>query len=51
MKQMRGEAVGTADFLREAGCDIIQGYVFSKPVPKEEFKEMPQNADGIALAE
>ena len=23
--------------LREMGCDIVQGYYFSKPVPKEEF--------------
>ena len=25
------------DMLKEAGCDIIQGYYFSKPVPPEEF--------------
>ena len=24
-------------FLKENGCDIIQGYYFSKPLPKEEF--------------
>ena len=24
--------------LRELGCDIVQGYWFSKPVPKEEFE-------------
>ena len=23
--------------LKERGCDIIQGYYFSKPVPPEEF--------------
>ena len=23
--------------LRELGCDIVQGYYFSKPVPNEEF--------------
>ena len=23
--------------LRELGCDIVQGYYFSKPVPPEEF--------------
>lgn len=27
-------------FLREKGCDIIQGYYFSKPLPVEEFEEL-----------
>lgn len=26
------------DFLAEQGCDMIQGYYFSKPVPKEEYQ-------------
>ena len=24
-----------ADYLRRIGCDRLQGYLFSKPVPKE----------------
>jgi EAL domain-containing protein (putative c-di-GMP-specific phosphodiesterase class I) len=24
--------------LRELGCDIVQGYYFSRPVPPEEFE-------------
>lgn len=28
------------EFLRDAGCDIVQGYVFAKPMPCEEFKEL-----------
>lgn len=24
-------------FLKDAGCDLIQGYVFSRPVPEEDF--------------
>ena len=28
------------DFLKESGCDIIQGYYFSKPLPAEEFEEL-----------
>lgn len=24
-------------YLKDSGCDVIQGYYFSKPVPKEEF--------------
>lgn len=27
------------DFLAEQGCDMIQGYYFSKPVTKEEYQE------------
>lgn len=27
------------DYLKKIGCDYIQGYYFSKPVPKEEFVE------------
>ena len=25
-------------FLREAGCDLIQGFYFSRPLPVEEFE-------------
>jgi len=27
-------------FLKEAGCDVIQGYYFSKPLPASEFEEL-----------
>ena len=27
-------------FLKENGCDIIQGYYFSKPLPKEDFEKL-----------
>ncbi len=36
------EGVETEDeyrLLKEAGCDIIQGYYFSKPLPPEEFEK------------
>ena len=29
-----------ADFLEEIGCERLQGYLFSKPVPYEELKSM-----------
>lgn len=25
------------EFLREVGCDIVQGYYFSRPIPSKEF--------------
>ena len=28
------------DFLTEHGCDYIQGYYFSKPLPEDEFEKM-----------
>lgn len=26
------------DYLREIGCDLVQGYIFSKPLPPKEFE-------------
>ena len=28
------------EFLKEAGCDIVQGYYFSRPLPPEEFEKL-----------
>ena len=28
------------EFLRDAGCDIAQGYYYSKPIPTGEFEEL-----------
>ena len=28
------------DFLKGIGCNIIQGYYFSRPLPEEEFIEL-----------
>lgn len=30
------------DFLREAHCDMIQGYVYAKPMPVEQFEALPE---------
>lgn len=32
-------------FLRQSGCDYIQGYYYSKPLPEEEFVEFLKKAD------
>ena len=34
------ETVAQRDFLAAAGCDYAQGYLFSKPVPPEEFERL-----------
>ena len=27
-------------FLKENGCDVVQGYYFSKPLPQANFEEL-----------
>lgn len=34
------------DFLRKIGCDMIQGYVFSKPLPCSDFDQLYENTSG-----
>ncbi|MBE5865851.1 MAG: bifunctional diguanylate cyclase/phosphodiesterase [Lachnospiraceae bacterium] len=33
------ETVKQADFLRSIGCDYIQGYLYSRPIPESEYEE------------
>ncbi|SFM04966.1 putative bifunctional diguanylate cyclase/phosphodiesterase [Rugamonas rubra] len=33
------ETAGQLEFLREQGCDEMQGYYFSKPLPAEQFEQ------------
>ena len=53
-KAVIAEGVETEDqleFLREHGCDQVQGYLFSRPIPFEDFKQLLQqeNQQGPAL--
>ena len=34
------ETIRQADFLRSIGCDCIQGYLYSKPLPQEEYEKI-----------
>lgn len=34
------ENVRQADFLRSIGCDYIQGFLYSKPLPEEEYEAL-----------
>jgi EAL domain-containing protein (putative c-di-GMP-specific phosphodiesterase class I) len=36
--------------LREMGCDEIQGYLFSRPVPAEEMTHLLQSGESLSLA-
>lgn len=34
------ETMEQVDFLRQAQCDMVQGYIFSRPLPIEEFEKL-----------
>ncbi len=36
------ETIEQADFLKNLGCQIMQGYYFSRPIPAEEFEKLLQ---------
>ena len=40
------ETLEQAEFLRERGCDELQGYLFSRPVPAEEFVRFLEREKG-----
>lgn len=41
------ETEGQLGILRDAGCDLVQGYYFSRPLPAEEFEKLIQKEIGI----
>ena len=41
------ETIEQMTFLREQGCDEIQGYLFSKPISAELFLELPRNGFAV----
>ena len=43
------ETVEQVHFLRSAGCDVVQGYVFSRPIPQEYFDQLISTLNGAAL--
>lgn len=38
------ETMSQADFLKSIGCEYIQGYLYSKPLPEEDFERLLQEA-------
>ena len=36
------ETLEQVEMLREAGCQLVQGYYFSRPLPAEEFENLIQ---------
>ncbi len=43
------ETQGQLDFLRSIGCDQIQGYIFSKPLPEDEVVELIKSGKTLSL--
>lgn len=41
------ETQGQYEFLRDIGCEMIQGYYFSRPVPPEEFRNMIKTTGSV----
>ncbi len=41
------ETKGQLDLLQNAGCNIVQGYYFSRPLPAEEFEKLIQREIAI----
>ncbi len=45
------ETEAQAGYLRQNGCDEIQGYLFSKPLPAEEFAELVRQGESLPMPE
>ncbi len=44
------ETVPQADFLRSIGCDYIQGYLYSRPIPEDKYVELINGSTiGVAV--
>lgn len=43
------ERAEVVEFLRNAGCDVVQGYIFSRPLPEDEFNRLIENAGDMPL--
>ena len=42
------ETMEQSDYLKEIGCQLQQGYYFSKPIPQEQFEQMLDSAEKAA---
>jgi EAL domain-containing protein (putative c-di-GMP-specific phosphodiesterase class I) len=44
------ETAEQMSFLRELGCDQLQGYLFSPPVPADDFARMLREGKRLAFS-
>ncbi|MES0327589.1 MAG: EAL domain-containing protein, partial [Gammaproteobacteria bacterium] len=48
--QVLAEGVETEDqlnYLKEHGCDEVQGYFYSRPIPADELEKLCKNRDSM----
>lgn len=43
------ETLEQKDFLSSIGCDVIQGYYYSKPLPREEYEKLIEHIEPVKL--
>lgn len=44
------ETIEQADFLKSIGCDYVQGYLYSRPLPQEQYEEVvSKNSVSVAV--
>ena len=39
------ETIEQCDFLTNIGCDMVQGYLFAKPMPISEFEKIVSSSN------
>ena len=42
------ETLDQAEFLKHVGCDIIQGYLYARPMPRQDYEELLLNSASAA---
>ena len=45
------ENIEQADFLKSLGCDVIQGYLYARPMPADEYTELLRNSKTIDISD
>ncbi len=44
------ETKAQVDFLRTLGCEMIQGYYYSRPIPRDEYEKLLEQESSAALS-
>ncbi|MDO4176434.1 MAG: EAL domain-containing protein [Bacillota bacterium] len=42
--------IDQADFMKSIGCDYIQGYIYSRPLPCEEFRNLLRDNERVRMS-